>query len=113
MQARLSITGADVLCSRGGGGAENERRLLIKDNFKQMQAFAEAYEAAVKAHASDALAPLGQDIFAWLDGGTGWARGWVDAPGDRARSSSAAPPSDQLGHLGQQRLVGTGNRHRR
>ncbi|MFW6133757.1 MAG: CHAT domain-containing protein, partial [Planctomycetota bacterium] len=88
MQARLSILATTLLCECPKG---EERIPLTDETLDQMARWAGAYRQAVRNGDATALAPLGTDLFAWLDG-AGWASAWWRGSGPRGLEIAVDDP---------------------
>ena len=75
----IAILGSDVFCSIADGG--REARLPLADAAPLLAGWAARYDRACGRDDEGALAAIGREMFAWLDG-AGWASAWADALGD-------------------------------
>ena len=95
MQARITIVGNDILCSRGAARAGEETRIaLTGETLARLTGWAERYGRIVRTGDPSPLLALGLEIFAWLDQG-GWASGWARGTGDRVLEVAVEDPGTE------------------
>ncbi len=72
MKAYITIIGNDILCSLETTEGKGLRIAISDDMLERLNRWSSRYDATVRTRDPSLLAPIGSEIFNWLDE-SGWA----------------------------------------
>jgi hypothetical protein len=97
LSARIELRGEDLFCADTGDGGVSSVKSLSQEALSRLKSWAQSYDAAVRSHATEALAEIGRSVADFLNDGDRWLDRVLDDTGEIALEISVSGTPEERG----------------